>query len=419
MHLADALSKAHEDDDRDVAAWHSFYQAVIHCQSDPGTVIKSISSALRDRSGDDMSDAKIVFHALSVLAYHLSIYKAVECLPPFDCPRSGRLNHHGHLHAGAPVNVDRVWTLVKSRSDEANSFSISKLITRVSNFYGLSNSPGSIARALHLNAAALSEVGRRYISEYAKIDPLEAVVDYRSNPVIASSSTSSLPHKLPLLLARVDLESSPDAVIEGLILCVQSGLNVSASRFLIRLANLLLAEGRVAQTFLLLDDIRSVVLSDCSYSDQGCYFETQFKALLSITSADEDETIRLLVDAFKAAQLSISAYDKARERKLLIQSIEHMIGIVDNLNVPGIMNFYSVKLVNILRVEDEGILHFPDQDSNTDIFGTGQPKLPSDITLSPKGKRCIELPGPRSPQGGRGIQTLLSWRHPTTRDPNN
>jgi hypothetical protein len=124
-----------------------------------------------------------------------------------------------------------------------------------------------------------------------------------------------------------------------------------------------------------------------------------------------DDQIDLVVDAMKCIQFAVSAYDKGGYVAHLSRAVALAAALANKLKVPGLCNFYSVKYSQI-AVSNEGYTRFfPAEEGSMVVTATGQPKLPSDLTNSPKpARRKDRLVSPMSPVGrGRGLQTLISW----------
>ncbi len=454
MHLVDVLSRAQEDDDKHLAAWNSFYQGVISMHSSPDNVEEHLSSAIHSKRSSDAEDAKLVFHTLCLLASHYSEKHSISDEQKtnwsFHSLRSGVSSAPVPLLAGGAPVIDRIWNLVKSRSKGLNAFTVSKLAKRVSNVYGKLDEQGSICQNLEFNASAVLEIGRRYATHSwcetpAIVDNCHTKYMNRGEECFPYLNSASIQAQVNALIVKIDevlsqpitIESLASALFEivsGLELSVKGDLRISTSRLLIRLTDCFLQQDVLTRTFLLLDDIECAVTSNCSFYDQGMFFHVRSKSLLRLSEFsdenDAEQLVNILVDAYKAAQLAVSAFDKCLSHvDNLVISVQLIIGLCEQLNVEGISNFYTVKLNQILdddhTMDLRTKLVFPPDSScdfMPDVFQTGQPKLPAQITLSPRGfrRQSVELAGQiLSPQGGRGMQTLLSWGAPNFPDVSN
>jgi len=182
------------------------------------------------------------------------------------------------------------------------------------------------------------------------------------------------------------------------------------------LAKIKLKQGKIAESIILLDDIEVRGVADCGYADCGIFFQTRAEALLRLANNVAPERERsILIEAMKNIQYTIAAYDRCEsQRQSLTRCILIAACLASRLSVNGLTNFYAVKYASLMSSMDGvvGNRLFPsDEDDSIPgsfIMNTGQPSLPSEVILSPRGLRpTFGLP-PTSPKG-RGMQTLIPW----------
>ena len=428
MHLVDVSAKAQESEDTDSLGWHAYYQALTQLETCPEKVKDSIASAVGTKKASEEEDAKLIFHSFSILSDHFARNHGDSriCGDPgwllSTRTVAGPTQAAVHAHHQAS---DRVWSLARSGSVN-NPLVLNSIAARMTALHPRSDAE-SFHSLLDASFAYHAELGRKFIeSKTADLPEASLPVNfsrYLTRIEVEPGALPSIGREIDTLVSAADeyLACTPVAVAatlsvitKGLAMSVPLNLRVSTSRLLIRLAKLKLTTGSATECLLILDDIEGPILSNSGYLDIGIFSSVKAECLLSMASSpvtSPDDQIDLVVDAMKCIQLAVSAYDKGGFVAHLSRAVALAAALANKLKVPGLCNFYSVKYSQI-AVSNEGYTRFfPVEEGSMVVTATGQPKLPSDLTNSPKpARRKDRLVSPMSPVGrGRGLQTLISW----------
>lgn len=428
MHLVDVSAKAQESEDTDSLGWHAYYQALTQLETCPEMVRDSIASAVGTKKASEEEDAKLIFHSFSILSDHFARNHG----DPRICGDTGWLLNTRTVTGPTSATVhphhqtsDRVGSLARSGSVN-NPLVLNSIAARMTALH-----PRSDAKSYHslldASCAYHAELGRKFIeSKTAELPETMLPVNftrYLKRLEVEPGTLPSIGREIDALVSAADeyLECTPVAVAatlsvitKGLAMSVPLNLRVSTSRLLIRLANLKFKTGSATECLLILDDIEGPIMSNSGFKDIGIFCSVKAECLLYMASspvASLDDQIDLMVDAMKCLQLAISAYDKGSFVAYLPRALAMAAAVANKLKVPGICNFYSVKYSQIAVANEGYMSFFPSEDGSMAITATGQPKLPSELTNSPKpARRKDRMVSPMSPVGrGRGLQTLISW----------
>ena len=425
IYLLDASARLFDFEDANYSSWRSFYSAVATSSSQLLSCIRLITESIKFRKSCEEADARLIFHSFMYLSDLFSRNHSDPriCAIPTEILKTRQtcIVTSG-LGSGPHPSVDRLWGLTKScRLD--HPFSLNSVSKKILSVYphreGL--------QAVHINDASISiqgELGMKFVecvlSSAEPNEIPESIKAYCSRmPVRFASECLNL--QLEAIISELDIylsESSSQAsslflanVAKGLAISVPLKLGISTSRVLIRLAQFKQENNFVAEALAMLDEIDGIVGSNCSYLDLGIFQLTRAECLLMIhstVSENCDEFIGLLCDAMRSLQLAIASFDRGYCTDKLLHCVITAAVVANKLQQSGMCNFYSVKYHQINAAKNMsslGTRFFPADECDK----SGQPKLPSELTQSPRpGKKEI---GPLSPIGrGRGLQTLISWK---------
>jgi hypothetical protein len=421
LHLVDLLSRSQETDDQELKSWYAFYNNCICAKSDQNARVEDFLLPLSVRQPSEEVDACLIVHSCLVMATLLSHEPKGAKSWPFAKNRTSNHSNAPVLIGNLHPNYDRVWHLVKSQSS-TSPLVLNSLARRLLNILpGGYNDRIDFGYRQCLEAVDVGKIYRSLCSGNSRD------LEYRGSDHVSTIGNGPKVNDLDSTLALCDelirsmtstSQTVPSALLckmaTGLSLAVRKDLPTSRDRFLIRLSQIRLKQNRIAEAIVLLDDIEPDVVVNCNLTDCGLLFQTRAECLLKLASDEAQEEHSILIEAFKDIQFAIAAYDRVACIPNLLRSTMIAACIANRISSTGLTNFYSVKFAAICsQMDGVSQRHFPcDQDDDKLIPGsfminTGQPKVPSEITLSPRGKTCL-LP-PTSPKG-RGMQTLISWR---------
>ena len=380
-----------------------------------------MDAVVRRRSTEEL-DSTLISHALLFLSDHAGRYHSDErFLGSLDlltkqrsCPQSASHSNSSHHQPS-----DRVWSLCRS-SDITNPLVLCGVAERQNS---IQVSCGNKSRVVRSNVAYEMELGFDFFNHCVKVidenDYPETFRIYQQRKTLETVGLQpSAMKQLEIIMTDIDslirLHELPfsacmSKITRGLSIAVPLHLRISTSRLLIRLAKVKQLTHSLAEAILILDDIESTVVPNSPFQDLGLFFLTRAETLLKLSNGFPEDEIDLMADSLRNLQLAISAFDKAQIRtEELLKCVALAAACSNKLDLSSHCNFYAVKYHQISAAYQSGraTRFFPDEDA-TSVFSTGQPKLPSELILSPKSSKFVS---PLSPVGtGRGLQTLVSW----------
>lgn len=424
IYLLDVSARLLDIEDANYLSWRSFYSAVASPSSQQLSCIRMILEAIKFKKSCEEADARLIFYSFMYLSDLFSRNHSdprICAVPPEIFKTRQSCIVTSGLSSSPHPSVDRLWGLTKScRLD--HPFSLNNVSKKVLSVYP--HREGLLA--VQINDASISiqcELGVKFVEcVLSSVEPNEipeSIKAYCSRmPLRFASECINL--QLEEIISEMDMyltESTSQAsclflasVAKALAISVPLKLDISTSRVLIRLAQFKQEKNFVAEALAMLDEIDGIVCSNCSYLDSGIFHLTRAECLLSIHSTVSelcDEFIGLLCDAMRSLQLAIASFDKGYCTEKLLYCVLAAAVVAYKLQQNGMCNFYSVKYHQINAAQSVSLLgsrFFP-----AEFDQSGQPKLPSELTQSPRpGKKEN---GPLSPLGrGRGLQTLISWK---------
>lgn len=404
-----------------MTAWQSYYNAVIESYTSPERVPHEVAASVSTKRLDEEDDAKLLFHSFSFMSDHFSKHHADErkCALPAAIQRPRQIpsgtSGPGHLNP-----CDRLWAQTRY-SDLNNAFGLNNSAKLMEASYH--SAPSSLITSLDANSAICQELGLQYLKVVCDLDSevpssLSQVLNRHGSKFPEHSNAKTANECINDLLERVDglldcptipIAAIMESIARGLAISLPLTLKVSTARLLVRLSRLRVHQGALADAVLLLDDIEGVVIANCAFYDIGVFFAVRAEALVSLAASAGDDEAAVLCDALKAVQLSVSAFDKGFATKQLKEAVTLAACICSKLELTGMCNFYSVKFQQINADSGMQERFFPLETGDLEsVFNLGQPKIPSEVTNSPKAKDASVAP--MSPAGrGRGLQTLIRW----------
>ena len=403
-----------------MSGWCHYYEAVLAAQSsDFSSFNKSISSLFASRRVSDDEDAKLIYHAFMLLSdvYSKAHGDANLCeVPP--AVFKVRQSQVSIPVPGQQPHSDRLWNVIKS-GEKMNAFHMSDNARKIRSVY-MPPEQG-VHSLVEMNAAILNELGLGFVSEVVNKSHTvpHSVEDYlnRRANTFPTENVGIVNAEIERIINDVDayLNCNPlplsgvlSELARGFAISIPLGLRISTARLVVRLARTNLMTKRVGESLLHLDDVQATILSNCSYYDMGLFHYVRAEALIALLAELPDSCEDyggILCDALKCMQHSIAALDRADSKDLLLEAVGIAAALCHKLDIGGMKNFYAVKYIQI-SASDMCECFFPAEDGQA----LGQPKIPSEITHSPKPKKKEE--SPMSPVGsGRGLQTLIRWSH--------
>ena len=427
MHLADVEAKAQESEDPDMLAWHAFYNAIVNSKSTPSSVCPSLAQAVCSKRVSEEDDAKLLFHSFVFMADHFARFHAdpriCSIAPTLERPRVIAAGHAASANPNLQT-VDRLWNLLRT-PQLSNPFALNSAARRMLAGYS-GEVDASSNQVIDSNIAFESDMGLKFVSSHlvgvnsgSIPDPFVNYLNREKLDVRPDDGSvhGELETCLTTLDQLLDCPSLPVAAIlstvaHALAISVPLQLSIFTVRILLRLAQLRIRTHSLVEATLILDDIEGPVFSNCTHFDAGRFFEIKADCLIAISEKvhlySVEGQIDLLCDALKAIQTAIVAYDRSHAIDGLLNCTLTAAVVSQKLKVESLCTFYAVKYQQITAADSDTGRFFPtDTDS---VLETGQPKLPSELTHSPKAVKK-DMMSPLSPAGrGRGLQTLITWR---------
>ena len=425
IYLLDASARLLDIEDANYSSWRSFYSAVASPSSQLLSCIRLIAESIKFRKSCEEADARLIFHSFMYLSDLFSRNHSdprICVIPPEIFKTRQSCIVTPGLGSGPHPSVDRLWGLTKScRLD--HPFSLNSVSKKVLSVYP--HREGLLA--VQINDASIAtqcELGIKFVEcVLSSVEPNEipkSIKAYCSRMHVRFAS-ECINLQLEAIISEMDMhlsESSSQAaslflasVAKALAISVPLKLDISTSRVLIRLAQYKRENQFVAEALAMLDEIDGIVCSNCSYLDLGIFHLTRAECLLSIhstVSENCDEFTGLLCDAMRSLQSAIASFDRGYCTDKLLHCVITAAVVANKLQQNGMCNFYSVKYHQINAAKNMsslGTRFFPADECDK----SGQPKLPSELTQSPRPGRKEN--GPLSPIGrARGLQTLISWK---------
>ena len=416
----DLCSMIQGDDNAEWIGWHAYYDCIISAITKDGDASRSVSKILSGRGPSKVGDATLLFFTFAFLSEHFTKCPDERILQVvLEHLRKPRPPPNASVASNHNPQSDQIWNLLRV-PEITNAFNLSQAARKMTCLYP--NHKDALIRNLAVSTAVVGELGQDMVRAF--LGSAEADTDLFSNYVnryevsYPSDSKECFNAKIDEILIYIDSLTSchpfpTGAVISelslGFAIAIPMDLRISTARLLIRVARANQRMDRLAEGFLILDDMEGTIITNCSHYDVGMFHLARTELLIKL-SESFDESGQLLIDALKSIQLSVAALDKSMMKNRLLQVVGIAVALCDRLDISGMRNFYSVKFLQI-KASDEGMSErfFPSDDDSS----LGQPKIPSDITLSPKSpqlkKPLLDEP-PLSPIGtGRGLQTLIKW----------
>ena len=418
MHLVDLANVVRESDDQGLSGWYQFYTAAITSQkSESAKYKKAVENILIVRRTIEEDDATLLAHTFALQSDMFTKHHG----DPYFCDVPSALQNQRQPPTvvqlpGHSQQPDRISNLLRN-PEYGNPFCMTDAARKMAS---IRPEDGSLHSQLEASTAITHELGLGYIiggfgSSYEMADFVQRYINKeRSHFPIESSETVNA--RIDELVGEVDgiLKSArcaPSAILflisSGLAISVPLKLKISTARLLVRLARAHQRMDRIPEAMVLLDELDGIILSNGSHVDSGMLYLSRAETLLSLTSKvaeSEDDHHNLICDALKNTQLAIAAFDRGHEKEYLLDCVGLAAALCTRLDIPGMCNFYAVKYLQI-KASDMSERFFP-----VDGDALGQPKIPSEITHSPKAKKDPLLAAPGSPVGSaRGLQTLIRW----------
>lgn len=414
----DLANFVREIDDQGLSGWCQYYTAAINSQKkDAVQYKKAVESILALRRSSEEEDASLLAYTFAMqsdmFTNHHRDQHFCDVPGPLQTQKIPLVAAHLPSHSQQP---DRIGNLLRN-PEFGNPFCMTDAARKMAS---IRSEDCSVHAQLEASTAIAHELGLGFV--LGGFSNLPEIPDFvqrymnkeRSHFPMESSETVNA--RIERMLEGIDgfflsSKQAPSALLfqisSALAMSVPLGLKISTARLLSRLARVYQQTDRIPEALILLDDLDGIILSSGSHLDAGLLHLTRAEILMSLsTKLDEceDDHNNLVCDALKSVQMAIAAFDRGHEKEYLANSVGLAAALSHKLDVPGMCNFYAVKYLQI-EASDMSERFFP-----VDGDALGQPKIPSEVTHSPKTKKDALQTAPGSPVGSaRGLQTLIRW----------